>query len=382
MGRAGARVALVLVLAAVALLAMYATAAGRQAASGHGAATSETVLTLRTIGDHDTLWLVSNEGTATAAGELPGVAGYGAASPNGTYAAYLPTGGKPFIWIGHGPAGVKTIDLQPAGVKTVTDLTWTSETQLLISGSTKAGNAAGYTDKLYTVDAASGAVASFRSLSGTEPSASPDTGKIVYVKYKKLKPNPKYPKIGHYRESLMVTSLAGSGAGTELDEDEYYLTSDYRAFAAPQLAPGGAWIAYGTTGSDVSVAYSVICLDSDGYVPWMKMWMPTPLAISWAPSSPLVALGGAAVGPGDQDAGIYVMDAPGGAVGRTTRDLFTKASIEWVMDMDWSLDGKLVVDGLPKDFDTSDTTQVLLIDGNDLGKLTDLGEGHLSLWVR
>ena len=52
------------------------------------------------------------------------------------------------------------------------------------------------------------------------------------------------------------------------------------------------------------------------------------------------------------------------------------------MDMDWSLDGRLVVDGLPKDFDTSGAMHVLLLDSSDLGKLTDLGEGHLSLWVR
>ncbi len=377
-----AKLAFALALAVVTLLAVCATATAREAAGGRGDAAAETILTLRTMGDHDMLWLVSNEGTATAAGELPGVAETGAASPDGTYAAYLPVGGKPFVWIGHGPDGVKTIDLQPAGIKTVTGLTWTSETQLLVSGTSKANNASGYTDKLYTVDVTTGAVASFRNLSGTEPNASFDTGKIVYVKYKKLKADPKDPKVAHYRESLMLTSVDGLGAGMALDEDEYYLTSDYRAFAAPQIAPGGFWLAYGTTGSDVSVTYTVIYLDTEGYIPWTTIWMPTPLAIAWAPSSPLLTLGGAAVGPGDLDAAMYVIDPDAGATGRTSRDLFTKASIEWVMDMDWSLGGLLVVDGLPTDFDTSGATHVLLIDSRDLSKLTDLGEGHLSLWVR
>jgi Tol biopolymer transport system component len=292
--------------------------------------------------------------------------------------------GKPEIWIGYGPDGVRTIDLRPAGIKTVTDMTWTSETQLLISGSRKAGDAAGYSDRLYTVDVATGAVASFRNLIGTEPSASPDSGKIVYVKFRKLDNGPKNngqaPK---YRESLMLATLTGTGSSQTLDSDEYRLTADYHAFADPQIAPGGAWIAYGTTGSDVSVTYTVICLGDEYYVPWLKMWMPTPLAMAWAPAGPLLALGGAAVGPEeDQDAGMYVMDAAGGTTDRTTRDLFTKDSIEWVMDMDWSLDGKIVADGMPKDFDATEEFRVLLIDGHDLTRLTDLGEGHLSVWVK
>jgi len=372
--------ALVITLLLVAAAALIVSS--QAGAARHAAPIQETILTLRTESDHDTMYLVSNEGTATAKGALPGVAETVAASPDGTWVAYLPVGGKPFLWLSQGWDTVRTVDLQPAGIKTVTGLTWTTETQLLISGTSKANNAAGYTDKLYTVDVTTGAVASFRNLSGTEPNASFDTGKIVYVKYKKLKADPKNPKVAHYRESLMVTTLDGLGAGFTLDEDEYYLTSDYRAFAAPQIAPGGFWIAYGTTGSDVSVTYTVIYLDTQGYVPWTTIWMPTPLAIAWAPSSPLLALGGAAVGPGDMDGAMYIVDPDAGATGRTSRDLFTKASIEWVMDMDWALDGKLVVDGLPKDFDTSGETHVLLVDSSDLKQLSDLGEGHLSVWVR
>ncbi len=383
MDRVRAKTTFVLALViAVTVLAGSTAALARSVAPHHAAPVKETILTLRTEGDHDTMYLVSNEGTATAQGRLPGVAETVAASPDGTWVAYLPVGGKPSLWLSQDWDKVQTVDLQPAGIKTVTGLTWTTETQLLVSGTSKANNAAGYTDKLYTVDVTTGAVTPFRNLSGTEPNASSATGKIVYVKYTKLKPNPKNPKVAHYRESLMVTTLDGLGAGFALDEDEYYLTSDYRAFAAPQIAPGGYWLAYGTTGSDVSVTYTIIYLDTQGYVPWTTIWMPTPLAIAWAPSSPLLALGGAAVGPGDMDAGMYFIDPDAGATARTPRDLFTKASMEWVMDMDWALDGKLVVDGLPKDFDTSGETHVLLIDSTDLKTLTDLGAGHLSVWVR
>ena len=376
-------IALALVLTLLAAGAAALIASGPAGATRHAAASPETILTLRTDGDHDVMWLVSKEGTATAAGSLPGTAEAVAASPDGTYVAYLPFAGKPAIWVSHTWDQVQTIDLQPAGIKTVTDLTWASETQLLVSGTTKAGNQAGFTDKLYTVDVTTGAVASFRGLSGTEPSVSTATGKLVYVKYTKLKPNPKYKKIAHYRESLMLTTLTGTGAGTELDSDEYYQTEDYHAFAAPQLAPAGKWIAFGTTGSDVSVNYHVYFLGDTYWSQWFETWMSTPLALAWAPSSPLLALGGEVVGP-DAPAAMYLCDPDGGAMGRTARDLFDKANIEWVMDMDWSEGVDIVVDGFVKQDDSSaaEASRVLLLDSSDLSKRTDLGEGRLSVWVR
>ena len=111
---------LAVTLAAV-LLTVFLTAVLRsgQAEAARHAPAVESVLTLRTQGDHDTLWLVSTEGTATAAGSLPGIAETAAVSPDGSTAAYLPVQGKPFVWIGHGPAGAKTIPLDKAGSKTV-----------------------------------------------------------------------------------------------------------------------------------------------------------------------------------------------------------------------------------------------------------------------
>ena len=135
------RVQYILTAAAAALLAALCVALLvhiAPAGAARDTAAAEKVLTLRFDGTQDALWLVSEEGTATAAGKLPGVAADVAVSPDGSTAAYLPFAGKPFVWIGYGPDGAKTIDLAPAGVKTLTGMTWTSNDQLLISGSKKA----------------------------------------------------------------------------------------------------------------------------------------------------------------------------------------------------------------------------------------------------
>ena len=64
-------------------------------------AAAPSVLVVRRAGDHDALWLLSPAGgTPTAAGELPGMAGDVAVSPDGLSAAYLPESGAPRLWIG------------------------------------------------------------------------------------------------------------------------------------------------------------------------------------------------------------------------------------------------------------------------------------------
>jgi hypothetical protein len=369
----------VLVAPAIALLVLLAMS-GPVSASQGATAAPEKVLTLRTQGDHDTLWLVSSEDTATAAGSLPGVAEKAAVSPDGSTAAYLPMEGKPYVWIGY-PAA-KTISLASAGIKTVSDFAWMSDDQLLVSASKKVRDSYGYDDRLYTVNVTSGAVAPFRNLAGTEPDVSPDTGKVVYVQYKKLVPVSKRHPRPKYRESLMLTTVSGSGAGTMLLSEEYWVDTDFRAFAAPQIAPGGQWIAYAQTGSDVSANYSVCYLDQDAALwPWFSMAQGVPVAIAWAPASPLIALGGEAVGP-ESDIALYVGDAAAGATARTPRTLFTQASAGWVLDVAWSAGGKLVVDTMDKADPQASELRVFVLDSGDLSKLTSMGAGHLSVWVR
>ena len=370
-------VGLTLIAACLTLLAGSGPAAAGQSAA------AQSVLTLRTAGDHDALWLVPpSGGAATAAGILPGLAAAVAVSPDGTTVAYLPSNGKPEVWIGHGALAPKTIPLQSAGIKTLGSMTWIAADTLLVSGSKKAKDYNGYANGLYTVAVATGKVEPFRGLSGVEPSADVTTGKIAYVQFKKLdNGSAQYGHIPKYRESLMLTTVGGSGAGRTLGSDDYRPTADYRAFSAPQLAPGGSWIIAGQTGSDVSVTYNVYYVNNDYWEPWMTMPQPTPQAAAWAPGGSRVAFAGAPVGPGDDLACVYVADVAAGALARTPVALLSGASAGWIVGLAWSDDGRLVADSLSADPGTADE-RVLLLDSADLSKIKDLGEGHLSVWVK
>ena len=382
--------ALVLAVACLPLLAGDGPAAaqGLRAADHSSAArettTTESVLTLRTAGDHDALWLLPPAGgAATAAGTLPGSAENAAVSPDGATVAYLPVEGKPLVWIGYGPLAPKTIPLQAAGVKTLTSMTWIALDELLVSGSKKANDSGGYNDRLYTVNVTTGAVAPFRNLSGTSPDASFDTGRIVYVKFKKLdNGSPRNDHTPKYRESLMLTSVSETGAGRALDSQEYRPMADYRAYSSPQIAAGGAWIISGQTGSDVSVTYSISYVTDSYMETWLTMSQPTPQAMAWEPDGPAVAFGGDLTGPDDTLGCVYIADVAAGSLARTPFDLISRASAGWVIDLAWSMDARLVVDALDSGSNPGDEFHVFVLDPADLSKLTDLGEGHLSVWVR
>ena len=383
-----ARLARIIAVAVgVTLVAVCVAALARTgpAAATRQATAAESVLTLRTNGDHDEVWKLSTTGgDATKVGDLPGSAAWTIASPDATTVACLPALGVPEVWISYGPGAPRTISLESSGIKTLNYVSWTSESQLIVAGSKKAKDYEGYNDKLYLVDVASGAVTPFRGLSGAQPSVSFATGKVVYVKFKKLdngsKKNGYTPK---YRESLMLTTLTGTGAGTELDSQEYRPVADYRAFNWPQIAAGGFWVIYGQTGSDVSVTYNISVL-GDGYMlPWLTMLQGTPPAVGWAPSAPLVAFGGQVTAADGLKSCVYLADVDGGAIGRTGADVFSSVSAGFIEDLSWSDGTQIVVDAA----DTSASEDspeglVLLLDTKDLSKVTSLGAGHLSVWVR
>jgi hypothetical protein len=378
------------VIAATGVLAVFATGAaavvgGAAARAVPVAPAAQSVLTLRTDGDHDALWLLQPDGgEAKAAGVLPGVAQQVAVSPDGATVAYLPAMGRPFVWIGYGPAAVKTISLRGAGVRTVTGMTWVSADELLVSGSKKAGDADGYNDRLYTVDVTRGTVTPFRNLAGTQPDAAPVTGQIVYVQFKKLDSgSARNDHTPRYRESLKLTTLTASGSGRTLGSREYRPLAYYRAWAAPQLAPGGKWIVAGELGSDVRVTYNIYCVDTDYWIPWLTTLQPTPMAMAWSPVGPVVAFGGAVTGLDSSTSCVYVADVTAGSLLRSSPELINKASAFWVMDIAWSDGDRFVVDAFDQNASTlDDEMRVLVIDAGDLTKTTELGVGHLSVWVR
>ena len=374
-----------ILLGATLALAVGAAAAligpGPEAAAGHRAA-GPSVLTLRTDGGHDALWLVPPDGgSPAAAGTLPGVAGSAAVSPDGANVAYSPSNGKPSIWLGYGTLAPKTISLASAGLKSVGGMTWISADQLLVSGSTNGRYSDPHTARLYTVDVKTGSVKAFHGLTGAEPSADPASGKVAYVRFSRLDGGS--TRNNHaplYRESLKLADIVKGGAGRTLASAQYRLFADQRAFSRPQLAPGAKWILTGETGSDVRVTYTLYDT-SDIAAPWLSVFAPALQTAAWAPDGSSVAFGGVVASPAMlSDACVYVDDVTSGALTRTPAGVLTGASAGMITGVAWSGDGRLVADALDSGAGTSNE-HVLVMRGDDLSTVKDLGQGHLSVWV-
>ena len=120
---------------------------------------------------------------------------------------------------------------------------------------------------------------------------------------------------------------------------------------------------------------------SDIAAPWLSVFAPALQAAAWAPDGGKVAFGGVVPSPGTlSDACVYVDDVSSGALTRTPAGVLSGASAGMITGVSWSADGRLVADALDSGMGTAHE-HVLVMRGDDLGAVTDLGEGHLSVWV-
>ena len=118
--------------------------------------------------------------------------------------------------------------------------------------------------------------------------------------------------------------------------------------------------------------------------PTVRKIKPAWVGPSKAYGKPGVTSAGAAGRGGEPIAALGVADVAGGSLERTPIDLLSRASAGWVVDLAWSAGTKLVADAIGSSASVGDSLEqhVLVMDAADLSKLTDLGEGHLSVWVR
>lgn len=344
------------------------------AAPPAAASTTDACLVVRPADGHDTLWLVSpTDGTATSVGELPGMAGAAAVSPDGSV-AYLPENGAPQIWIGWGPLAPLHASLSSAGVRRIDGLTWVDANRLLVSG-VKTGRADPYRDRLFLVDVTTGKTRAFRDLSGAEPSAAPAMGKAAYVRFKLVSAaTRKKPAV--YRESLKVLSISGGGAGRTVWTDQYSLPADHRALSRPQIAPRADWFLTGETGSDVRVTYAV--RDADG-MPTLTVYTPAVQAGGgWDATGKRTAFAGALLGSGDGGACVWVYDVQSGNLLRSPEGLLPE---QMIGDVAWSPSGLLALGGFIAS-GTPAVRHVYFVSGDDLSAVKAVGVGELPVWVK
>ena len=376
-GRARVLAVAVMVVLVAATCAALVTAAG---ASAGGPAATQSILTLRTDGDSEGLWTVTPAGVATRVGTLPGLAGTAAVSPDGSMVAYTPEKGAS-LWLWEGPGAPKTISLQSAGISGVWGSTWIASDTLMISASKGGTRYNARTALLFTVDVGTGSVAPFRSLRGTSPNADIASGKMVYVRFKKLdNGSAKNDHTPLYRESMMLLDLKGTSAPVELDSREYRIFYDGGEFASPQLAPGADWIVTGAVSNDPEGTYKVYGGSAISSL-WLTMFEEGPHATAWSPVGGKLALCSMLETPGvlEPPACVYVLDVDSGAMTRTPAGLFDGVAPGWLGGVAWANDGSLVVDALDSNV-PGHMGKVLLV-GSGLDTVKDLGEGHLSVWV-
>jgi hypothetical protein len=109
-------------------------------------------------------------------------------SPSGARVAYLPWELGPRIAIVDVRSGAaRLIAFSGLGVRSVGEITWTSNTDLLVTANSSE-NIFSETDRLYAVSAETGRVSPFRGIVGTEPDAAPRADRLVYVTLQTVEP--------------------------------------------------------------------------------------------------------------------------------------------------------------------------------------------------
>ena len=270
LGAAAAAVAVAIVL----LVATAAAAASGPAAAGTGgtaASASAThfgiivpasgdIVAVRRNAGQDSLWSID---PATKTGSqlvtLPFRPASVAQSPGGRRLAYLPMSAGPKVYVYDIKTGILVSrSLSARGVKVIDSLTWLTSTKLLVAGKTTAGRAFyPFADRLYVLDAVSGASSRFRKLSGTEPSVAPAGTLLVYVRLSDGGPVGSGSPMRFVIERLYRLKLAAGTTPHLLATAKYPDGLDIRRFHDPRLSQRGSYLISSTTGSDISVSYMV-----------------------------------------------------------------------------------------------------------------------------
>ena len=316
-------------------------------------------------------------GTLQTVGTLPGRAVSAVAAPDGSAVAYLPMKWGPRFWVATPSGEVRTVSLVSLGVTFVDAVTWTSPTQLIVSGCKQRREPNPAKDFLYEVTAGSWTVKRFRGLRGAEPSAAPQAGTLAFVRITDVGPAPGRPWARRLREQLLLLDLNGGAAPKVIETETYSSTLDLRSFFEPQLAPDGEHVVTATSGSDITVNYRVWSVLGGKAIYNKRTACPGPAIGMWDAAGARLAFAGLVPMPDTaMQARVWVYDLGTDSV--TASGLlgsFTSVSLSW------SASGDLAAARSKLGKALDEGTAYLAV-GGSLTQLTRLQAGGLPAWVQ
>jgi len=218
------------------------------------------LIVVRRISGQDSLWSVDPANAmASQLVTLPFRPASVSQSPGGRRLAYLPMSAGPAVYVYDTKTNalVKR-SLAAHGVKVVDSLTWLTSTKLLVAGKATAGRAFyPFADRLWVLNAATGAASRFRNLAGTEPSVAPAGTILAYVRLSDGGRITSGSPMRWVIERLYRLKLAAGTTPHLLRTARYPNDLDIRRFHDPSLSQRGSYLTTSTTGSDISVSYMV-----------------------------------------------------------------------------------------------------------------------------
>jgi hypothetical protein len=384
--RIGAAVIAVIAVLALAALAggaaraAAATPAAAGAATPHGVAVPApgSIVVVRRIAGRDSLWSV--DPASKAATQLVGLPFRPArveGSPGAVRIAYLPSTAGPRVYVYDTRTGVlHAWSLAARGVKVVDSLAWISSTTLVVAGKATRGYALyPFADRLYKVNAATGAVTSFGSLLGTEPTAAPGVA-LAWVRL-----SDGGPIAGAAPARWVVERLyrLGRGAGAPfrlIASAKYPDAFDIRAFHDPRLSRDGAHVITSTTGSDVSVRYSVRSAATGKVLRTVDTTLAGRDATAWKHVGDQVAFWGMPSSDPATNARLAIYDV----ATQTLRGSATLSRVA-VTGLAWSADDTVLAYSLRGLQAADDNAELWTTDPVTFGAQTNLGAGSFPVFM-
>ena len=335
------------------------------------------VAVVRREGGRDALWSVAPVGAAaTKLADLSFRPVHIEASPYGAKLALLPSAGGPRVFVYDRAAGtLKSLSLAARGVRQVDAVTWLSNQRLIVSGSRTAIGAYALNDRLYVLNVATGTSAWFRSLHGSEPTVAGRARRLVYVRLSDAGPNPDQPGTRLVSEKLLSLKLVSGGTPRLIARNRYSGGSDIRAFRDPRVAPDGRSVITSTTGSDVSVTYTLRSVATGKRLFRKSTQLAGRDATAWDAQGARVAFWGIALSA-PQATRIYIYDLAADkltAVGRyADRD---------ATGLSWAPDGSRLAYTLSAFGNSVDRGRLWIVDPAAPAAAQVLGAGSLPAWL-